>query len=216
MLCGSAIVWPVAGRRPALFLRAFVGSTGLAYIVAGGFAFQTEREYVRLRNRYPYESMEGRLPATRPTSPELALPAPTQRLARLEAEVSHGVGNYREFQLQQLHEHAIDLFINSPGFGVARMMTPSEWSLASGLRREPVPLPPCSPTPRVWSPGDGEQPPSGVESPLGGILEASILDFVNPRGFGYIKDRRHVAGFETHRFSQVPRRGPGRCGHWNW
>ena len=27
---------------------------------------------------------------------------------------------------------------------------------------------------------------------------------MNPRGFGYIKDRRHVAGFETHRFSQVP------------
>ena len=140
----------------------------MAYVVAGGLAFQTEREYVRLRNRYPYESMEGRLQATRPTSPKMALPAPAQRLARLEAEVSHGVGNYREFQLQQLHEHAIDLFINSPGFGIARMMTPSEWSLASGLRREPVPLQPGSRTPRVWSPGDGEQPPSGVESPLGG------------------------------------------------
>jgi hypothetical protein len=36
------------------------------------------------------------------------------------------------------------------------------------------------------------------------MLEDSILDFVNPRGFGYFKDRRHVTGFETHRFSQVP------------
>ena len=67
-----------------------------------------------------------------------------------------------------------------------------------------MPLQPAPRTPWVWSPGDGEQTPGGVETPLGGILEASILDFVNPRGFGYIKDRRHVAGFETHRFSQVP------------
>lgn len=36
------------------------------------------------------------------------------------------------------------------------------------------------------------------------MLEDSILDFVNPRGFGYFKDRRHVAGFEAHRSRRVP------------
>ena len=31
-----------------------------------------------------------------------------------------------------------------------------------------------------------------------------LLDFVNPGGFGYVKDRRHVAGFLPHAFSEVP------------
>src|SRR5262249_33830556 len=30
------------------------------------------------------------------------------------------------------------------------------------------------------------------------------LDFVNPGGFGYVKDRQHVAGFQSHGFSKVP------------
>lgn len=30
------------------------------------------------------------------------------------------------------------------------------------------------------------------------------MDFVNPDGFGFIKDRRRVAGFQAHQFSQVP------------
>ncbi len=36
------------------------------------------------------------------------------------------------------------------------------------------------------------------------MLDASILSFVNIRGFGYMKDRRHVAGFLSHRFAAIP------------
>ncbi len=125
------------------------------------------------------------------------------RLARLEQDVARGVPGYREFQLRLLHEQAIGLFINSPGFGDFRTPRPTAWSLASGLRREPVPLQLAPRAPGVWSPGDGVSTPGGLEAPLGAILEA-ILDFVNPAGFGFIKDRGHVAGFDTHRFSQVP------------
>jgi hypothetical protein len=31
-----------------------------------------------------------------------------------------------------------------------------------------------------------------------------VIDFVNPKGFGFIKDRRHVAGFQEHQFSRQP------------
>lgn len=31
-----------------------------------------------------------------------------------------------------------------------------------------------------------------------------IVDFVHPAGWGYAKDRRHVAGFQSHQFSKVP------------
>ena len=36
------------------------------------------------------------------------------------------------------------------------------------------------------------------------LLDQGTLDFANPETFGYIKDRQHVAGFEPHRFSEVP------------
>jgi hypothetical protein len=36
------------------------------------------------------------------------------------------------------------------------------------------------------------------------ILEESLVDFVSPAGFGYVKDRRHVAGFALHQFTRIP------------
>jgi hypothetical protein len=57
----------------------------------------------------------------------------------------------------------------------------------------------------IWSPGDSQPIPDAELDPFLRMLDESILDFSNPRGFGYLKDRRHVAGFETHRFSQIPR-----------
>jgi hypothetical protein len=32
----------------------------------------------------------------------------------------------------------------------------------------------------------------------------SVVDFVNHDGFGYFKERRKVAGFQSHRFSRLP------------
>ena len=46
---------------------------------------------------------------------------------------------------------------------------------------------------------------AGDEVPLDGLHDDSVVDFVNPMGFGYFKDRRHVAGFDAHRFVNVPR-----------
>ena len=34
-----------------------------------------------------------------------------------------------------------------------------------------------------------------------------MIDFVNPKGFGYVKSRSQVAGFRPHRFSFVPAAG---------
>ena len=152
--------------------------------------------------------MEARLPQPR-TSPEdlPLLPVADQRLARLEEKLPEHANGFRDFQLEKLHEHTVDLFINSPGFGVSRMSYPSEWSLASswGRGREPRPLQPGSRFPAVWSPGEHERLPSSDENQLSDLLEESILDFVNYQGFGYFKDRRHVSGFRVHEFSQTPK-----------
>jgi hypothetical protein len=36
----------------------------------------------------------------------------------------------------------------------------------------------------------------------------SLVDFVHPQGFGYVKDRRHVAGYQAHQFSRAPEPPP--------
>jgi hypothetical protein len=77
-----------------------------------------------------------------------------------------------------------------------------------GLRREAVPPQPGPASGEISSPGEWRLLPTGVEVSLGRILGESVLDFANPRGFGYFKDRRHVAGFESHRFSRVPEPEP--------
>jgi hypothetical protein len=35
-----------------------------------------------------------------------------------------------------------------------------------------------------------------------------VLDFVNPRGFGYVKSRKEVAGFQSHGMSKLPKAEP--------
>src|SRR5205823_6400228 len=102
-----------------------------------------------------------------------------------------------------LHEERVQLFVNSSGFGAARMLRPSEEWLTVKLR-DPVPQPsplayaPVSagektPEPKVWG-GEG----------LYSLHQFAILDFAYPEGFGFFKDRRHVAGFQPHQFSRAP------------
>jgi hypothetical protein len=206
LLCGAAIIWRSSDRGLLRFLALSCGATLIAYGVAGVIVLRTEREYARLRVLYPYESLETRLPTPRPVLGAASLrPDATRRLYRLEEEIAKESNTYREFELGTLHEHAVALFINSPGFGFARMLPPNEQNLAVNLRREPVPLQPGPRLASAWSPGELKPPAPEDETELSRMLDGSILDYVNPRGFGYFKDRRHVAGFLSHRFSRVPR-----------
>jgi hypothetical protein len=205
LLCGVAIIWRSSGRGPSFFLALSCGATLVAYGVAGVMVLRTECEYARLRVRYAYESMDGRVPAPRPVADGTALrPEATRRLDRLEAEIPEEANGYRGYTLKSLHESAVASFINSPGFGIGRMILPNERNLAVNLRRGPEPLQPGSRFAADWSPGELTPPGPGDATELGRMLDDSIVDFVNPWGFGYFKDRRHVAGFEPHRFSRLP------------
>jgi hypothetical protein len=202
LLCPAAFMWHRFYRGRAFFLLS-CGATLLAYGLSGVLVVMSEREYARLRTLYPFESMEGRLPAARPVPSGARLALETsQRLSGLE-ETIFGRTFYREHQLRALHEDMVALFINSPGFGVMRMILPNEEGLVVGRRSESSPLQPGARPNSIWSPGE-QEPPHLFDEELYGMLDDSILDFVNPWGFGYFKDRRHVAGFETHRFSRVP------------
>jgi hypothetical protein len=145
--------------------------------------------------------MEARVPA--PRSAVSGPPIADGPLLVVESELDKSGGGSRAYSLRRLHEERVRLFVSSPGFGVARVMGP-EW----GLREWPL-------EGRVEQPGSSTTPtsePTAVQSlsaadepDLLGLHRAGIVDFVNSRGFGYVKDRQHVAGFLPHAFSDAPR-----------
>jgi hypothetical protein len=207
-LClAAALHWPAPRLRPRLFLPASLAATAVAFGVPLWFVAVTEREYARLRQEYPYESMEARLAVAPPVSGGRLTDAAEQRLARIEGRLETGPNSWRAYHLRRLHEDTTALFVNSPGFGVARSFRPSAASLA---RDEEPADPVAQPEPKAYFdwPAEGDPwrtPPP--DDPLSQAHEESVLDFVNPRGFGFFKDRRHVAGFRPHRFSRLPEAG---------
>jgi hypothetical protein len=118
----------------------------------------------------------------------------------------------------RLHESSVADFIESPGFGFARMAEPHRRYIDLP-EDEPIPLP--SPRPPLTGFPEGQEEPlrlpsslsPGQSSPvpeegaLGQFHRFSVRDFVNERGFGYVRDREHVKGFQSHRFSAMPELG---------
>jgi hypothetical protein len=200
--------------------RRFLALSCLASLAAYGYVGARALQNVnRLLEQFPYVSMEPRLP---PFTVRLAQPLPEQadqHLNALEELIDSsdpsrmGGSLLRLRQLEQLHEHTVSVFANRPGFGVSRMQGLTEYTLRRGLRTEEAIPQPGTRLTFTWSSGDLETP-----APLGTgdsgrnwqMHSASILDFVNVGGFGYLKDRQHVAGFQGHQFSEAPT--PGE--HW--
>jgi hypothetical protein len=205
LIAGAALVWHISGRRRGAFLPLSLGATLVAYGLAGMLVYRVEREYERLRARYPYESLEGRLPISTSTKSPISLgSASAGRLSRLEQDLQHPMNSWRTSRLRLLHEAIVDQFVSSPGFGVARVVRPAEWNLKPWRSEDPAPLQPGTGFSAPWSPGAFQPVPHEQTDILDLLLDRSILGFVNLEGFGYVKDRSHVAGFQTHRFRELP------------
>ncbi len=211
LLLLAMFLWRESGRGRSDFVRRSIGATLLAYAMGSILVYQSEREYDRLRRAYPMESMEARVPEPRAEYRAGVLPEKTsQRLATLEETVSDIPWGFRKYELQQLHENTVGLFINSPGFGVGRMLRPTARGLEMPYRKESVPAQPGPALESAWSPGEWRPPSSDLEEDLGKMLLRAIPEFVDPYGFGYIKDRRHVAGFLGHGFHRDTPTTPDR------
>src|SRR5438270_13470841 len=101
--------------------------------------------------------MAARLPPPRPAyRSERLAEATGQRLDRLEHSLSASSRTYRAHYLKVLHEQTVHEFINSPGFGVARMYRPYAGNLTAGLRSETVVPQPQARGASAWS---SEEPP---------------------------------------------------------
>lgn len=190
-------------QRPRLGLAAAVIAFVAPYAAIAYWSKGGVREMARLREKFPYESVESRLPNHPQLAPQQKLPEEAAaRLDRLES--GYFSGNIRSSTLRILHERQTREFVDSPGFGSMRMMRPREEYLKPRLPNEPVP----QPAPVHASAGKADEEPWKARPPqneLHDLNRESVIDFANEEGFGYVKDRRHVAGFLPHRFTEVPR-----------
>ncbi len=205
LMCIAASIWGSSRRGPQYFLTLSCAATLVAFAIPGYFAFQQTRH---LQQAYPYISMDQRLPPTKKhPSGETLSAATANRLSEYESligqEGSNGFGDWRRELLREIHEETVKIFVNQPGFGVSRANGLREHVLKMGFRQQsPIPQPGTfSPSP--WTSPSLQRQQKASDN-LRSLHQASVVDFANPVNFGYIKDRRHVAGFQDHRISQAP------------
>ncbi len=213
-----ATAWCLLGFRPRTFLLLSCTATLVAYAIVG---WSTYQKHAQLREHYAYVSMDDRLPPRKSARTSGPLPATTEkRLTRFEklvwAEDSTDPVRLEEARsadqrvgsLKQLHEDAVNTFINQDGFGFTRMSGVSEWALKQGLRTEPPPPQPAPRSTDSWSASAlldrADAKEAEMDQKLLQMHFLGVVDFVNPNGFGFVKDRQHVSGFQSHQFSRLP------------
>jgi hypothetical protein len=196
------VIGTTALGRPRLYLPLSL----LAALFVFGFNSWVAWDRIeRLREKFPYESLEGRLPVL-PSHPDSPSEAPDVTTTAFQHKFDRINRDWRSDNLELLHERATQVFINQQNFGVARMSGLSEWSLKIGLREgQPVPQSGRRSLSSEFLEQVGK--PSSADEDLATMHNEGAADFVYPDGFGYFKDRQHIAGFQPHQFSRVPDAG---------
>lgn len=158
--------------------------------------------YRAIREEHPFASLENRLAPLRTAARSSALPPAGQKdLEELSRRIDSSGHLSRYRVLSALHNQTMESFVNAPGFGVGRMYRPDEkeLSLDSDVAiAQPGSLGDVAGGNRLGSPRISR------DEPLFEFHRSSIVNFVNPRGFGYVKSRAEVTGFQPHFFRSVP------------
>jgi hypothetical protein len=218
----AVITWSLRGGRGWSFIPLALGATAMAYAITGWSAY---RDLVHLQERFPYVSLVQRLPERTLAAPTHLSASSADRLDCFEDAIGglrsrfgthprrrwERIDLWRVETLKELHENAVGVFVNRPGFGIMRMSGAEEMVLMAGLREdEPVRQPGPRVPPASLAATLDPKPKGNLEEALYDIHQDSVADFINPPGFGYVKDRQRVAGFQAHQFSKTPEAKPWR------
>jgi len=119
----------------------------------------------------------------------------------------------RRQTLEILHSAQAEEFIKRDGFGLSRLPRPSVIT----LDLPPAPTIPFATAKETTNRDDESKvllPLTGKEftadkrlpslDTLGQFHLYGELNFLNSRGFGFVKDREHVSGFQSHQFRGLP------------
>lgn len=224
--------------------RRFFGATLLATLCCNSIgvvaAIDEVRTNARWRERYPFESMGPRLAyetQARQNAHALSTQPPEAALVPLELAIHEREKAWfstdpldgqkdRALALRRIHADYVLQFVDAPGLGVGRRIRPStRWieleevppvRLAWRAYEDPLQVDPGLGPKLAASTGpNGPAPGTPADAALGEMHRTSFLDFIYLKGFGYVKDRDHVAGFVSHRFRQLPEVDPGRKSVWS-
>jgi hypothetical protein len=175
------------------------------------------------RKLYPFESLADRLNYEADRAKEakdtIAVPRMTGDTARRLENFEKTLGqsprwDMRRKTLEILHSNQAEEFVKRDGFGLSRMPTPSLIS----LELPPAPTIPFA-VPKESTNLDTESkvvlPLTAKEftadkrlpslDALGTWHVNGEWNFLNPNGFGFMKDREHVSGFQSHQFRGLPK-----------
>jgi hypothetical protein len=184
----------------------------------------------RIRDQFPLESISSRLayesaaratlaPGDFASTASLLSPAVEQRLGAQEDRRTRSElpwRHNRRTMLASLHNRKSDQFALAQGFGRARMMP--GFVSEQGLElppAEPVSIPqeaelrdePEYRNADALASSDSPAIPNRPPEDLLSFHESGVADFVDPDRIGYVQDRDHVAGFQSHRFTRIPEIG---------
>ncbi len=163
-----------------------------------------------LHGLFRTESLEERLRVRKAAGSEFLSDATVDRAYQLDKVLFDLPTPRRPYDirfLKGIHEHQIAYFINSPGFGFTRMRLPTREGVMHGLRGDDPTRQPGSKEIQTDDPALGAK--QWALRPDVDRFYAphwnAVADFAHPEGFGSYEDRAHVSGFQSHRFSKVPR-----------
>jgi hypothetical protein len=207
LVCVVALIWGASRARLRFFLTLSSVAALVSFGIPGYFALRQTRH---LQEAFPYTSMDDRLPPKKQHPPGALPAAAADRLTEMETLLEDKAPRwssfYRNSALRDIHEDTVRIFVGQPGFGVSRMTGVSEAMLNRGPHQEP-PIPqPGTPSASPWLPEQLRKEPTEAK-PLDDLFSLhrdGVVDFVNLPGFGYIKDRQHVSGFQEHQVSRMP------------
>jgi hypothetical protein len=222
VLLAGAACW-AAGTRPRWFLLWSSVATVAAYALFSWWVVVPEiREWQRVKEAHPGESLVDRLANEGRARPAAA--APPHALARLSAfetrmqtlaeqerltEVQRNgyMAWRRNMALERMHAGVVQQFIDSPGFGPARMPAVArpnyvEWQetedgppeVPDEHIRQPVP---------DYTPAEPNADILAIAAPeFVDAHDRNMLGFLDPSDFGVGKDRAHVYVFKPHHFRE--------------
>jgi hypothetical protein len=152
------------------------------------------------RRQLAFQSLTDRLPKGKGITPSKLLDSQSKERWEIFERNIASYQNSRAELLKALHEKTRRFFVESPGQGPGRELIPPEWILLDDYRYT------NTESKQPGEPADFPLSPSETLSRVEPTDEfhfyhdSGMFDFFYPTGFGYVKDRGHVAGFKPHGF----------------
>lgn len=219
-------------RGRAVPHRSFLGYATAVMALVVSLTIPRCLEIAGMLRRHPAESLVERLTPQASVSALQAEP-PLNADSKLFVEDLHielqRAGGSRHWgrpnslaQLDALHNSALKVFQDAPGFGVSRVRR-------IPIRKQLIDLPELAavalPAPRESTSTSAEENESFVKklpsdmttAMLEGTHVRSVAEFANPLGFGYVQQSYtrpnldHVVGFQSHGFRDIPKVVDGRA-----